>query len=300
MGSRLFYIASFAFILAAFFGCSRIPNHQAYQAYYSHLKKTHCHYRTFQETPYYLVILVNARHLDYTNCRCLLKTLAKHPSDGSKNGDVGHAWILLKGIKDGESIEIEGGHSGELGIWQPRYMEGVLENISLGSEDPVRYLFCSQTDGFFQSGNGGHEPSIAVKIDLTPEQFESIYVYIATYDFQEYSITKKQCCSFVNEISAFAGISFEDQQTLYIDQWADIDGQWVKMWTNPCYNELRFGSPDVLEKSLLQCLEQGAGENALPWYQRTHKICLKRSMKRFCNDAVRFPERLNRCLLLFR
>lgn len=61
----------------------------------------------------YIVFLVNARQLDYSSFRSVLRTIAKHPSDWSKNGDVGHAWIYLKGDE-----VIEGGHSGELGLDQ--------------------------------------------------------------------------------------------------------------------------------------------------------------------------------------
>ena len=49
------------------------------------------------EEEYFVVFLVNARGLDYTDTLKFLKTVAKHPRDGSKNGDVGHAWVYLKG-----------------------------------------------------------------------------------------------------------------------------------------------------------------------------------------------------------
>ena len=60
----------------------------------------------------FIIFAVDARKLDYSDCSRLLKTMAKHPSDGSKNSDVGHAWIYLK---QGDSI-LQGGHSAERGI----------------------------------------------------------------------------------------------------------------------------------------------------------------------------------------
>lgn len=68
-----------------------------------------------EEDPYALILLVNARHLDYRTAASCLKTTAKHPSDGSKNGDVGHAWIVLKGPEG----EIEGGQSGRQAAINP-------------------------------------------------------------------------------------------------------------------------------------------------------------------------------------
>src|SRR4051812_46329911 len=81
---------------------------------------------------FYLVFLVSAHHLDYSCSYRFCRTLAKHPRDGSKNGDVGHAWIYLYGKRGGEEIIVEGGHSGELGLLQPRYLDGVMNYVDYG------------------------------------------------------------------------------------------------------------------------------------------------------------------------
>jgi hypothetical protein len=64
----------------------------------------------------FLVILVDAKYLDYSSPEALLSTIAKH-QDGTTERDIGHAWIVLNGIKEGKlGVVIEGGHSGELGL----------------------------------------------------------------------------------------------------------------------------------------------------------------------------------------
>src|SRR5262245_4920764 len=98
-------ILSVLFIIT---GCCHDP--------YRQVKLTLEYYRPMKETVSFLVICVDACRLDYTSCKELVRTIAKHPANGSKNGDVGHAWIYLRGWLDGEWIEIEGGHSGELGL----------------------------------------------------------------------------------------------------------------------------------------------------------------------------------------
>lgn len=242
------------------------------------------------EGPYYVIFLVNARHLDYSNCSSLLKTIAKHPSDGSKNGDVGHAWILLHG--DGE--QLEGGHSGERGVWQPRYWEGVLDNIYQGSANPVSYLWCTQCDGFFQQGNGGHLPTYAAKVGLTRVQYEKILQWIAAYPFQDYAITGKQCASFVSGVAEVIGIQLETEVELPIAQWIYFDRNYWLMWSDPHYCSLRFGSPDRLERSLKALVKRRAAEDVTSWYRRTHRKCWGCRTSTLLENFTRYRERVLR------
>lgn len=238
------------------------------------------------EEEYFVVFLVNARGLDYTSGSRFLKTVAKHPRDGSKNGDVGHAWIYLKG-----EIIIEGGHSGELGDYQPCYMEGVLDNCALGASNPVSYLWCGQADGFFQKGNGGHVPSFAAKVLLNAKQYASILDLIKTYPFHDYSLTGYQCCTFVREIAKLLGLLLEDSMTLEIEPTLTIQGRKIQMWQDPKYRYLTFSSPDRLEESLKQLVKEGKAENALNWYQKTHKKCWKCQLKGKWDQLKNFPTR---------
>ena len=120
-------------LLGSLSACSWSPRSCEYRRHYAYLKRD-VPTGTLSEADNYLVLLVNARHLDYTNGASLIRTVAKHPSDGTKNGDVGHAWIMLHGIVDGRHVHIEGGHSGELGRCQPRYFEGVAKYAAEGKD----------------------------------------------------------------------------------------------------------------------------------------------------------------------
>lgn len=252
-----------------------------------------CYFSIGAEEEYFVVFLVNARGLDYTNSLNFLKTVAKHPRDRSKNGDVGHAWIYLKG----EEI-LEGGHSGERGEFQPCYMEGVLENWVLGATNPVSYLWCAQSDGFFQQGNGGHSPTFAAKAILTKTQYESIKLLIKTYPFHNYSLTGSQCCTFVKEVAKLAGIKWEDQVTLQIEPTIKLQGKIVRLWQNHKYRFLTFASPDKLEMSLKQLVKEGKLIDALKWYQDTHQKCLKCRLKNSVEKLINFPKRFFRYVLL--
>jgi hypothetical protein len=48
-----------------------------------------------------------------------------------------------------------------------------------------------------------------------------------------------------------------------------FQGKEVQWWSDPRYSRLTFGSPDVLEKSLKQAVENGIGRDWLKEYRKT-------------------------------
>ncbi len=242
-----------------------------------------------EEMGSYVVFLVSARKLDYSSVRSLLKTSAKHPSDCSKNGDVGHAWILLYGPQGC----LEGGQSGETGRYQPCYAEGVMENAALGARNPISYLWCSQCDGFFQQGNGGHRPTFAAKVALSCEEYEAILNLMRSYSFREYNLQNHQCTTFVVEVARAIGISLEDKVRIEIERQALIQGRMVCLWNDPIYSCLTVGSPDVLERSLKQLVREGKAQNVTCWYLKHFP-----SKREPLQSLLLFPSRFSRYLSL--
>lgn len=218
------------------------------------------------ESDYFLIILVDARHIDTSNSQTFLQTMTKHPANGSKEGDVGHAWIYLKG----RDFAIEGGHTGEYGVIRPRYADGMMQYLSQGDHNPVRYLWESLDDGIFQRGCGGHSPTYAAKFDLTQEQYESILTFIhpERYPYKKYSLTGRQCTSFVAQVAALAGIHLPTEVTMKIYPTAKISRERVRLWNDPQYASITFSSPDALEQSLIAAVRRGEAQPALAWYKK--------------------------------
>lgn len=282
-------------VLLACFSCSYQPKHPAYQEFYSHLRPFNP--TPMAETDFFLIVLVEARHLDYTDNHSFFNTLAKHPSDGSKNGDVGHAWIYLQGIVDGQCIFLEGGHSGELGLCQPKYFEGVMNYIDFGDEpNPIKYLWATQKDGFFQEGSGKHKPTFAAKVDLTEAQFHQILAFIENYNYAEYSLTGNQCSSFVAQTALLADFPLEYEVTIPISQTVSLCGEKLTLWQDPQYSAITVSTPDVIERSLMEAVRIGRAEYALSWYNKRHPhpFCLKQ----ISETITKFPGRLHRYLAL--
>lgn len=264
-----------------------------------------------EKSDYYIVFLVTARHLDYSDAGSFLRTTAKHPADGSKNGDVGHAWVYLHGIRDGREVVIEGGHSGELGVIKARYWEGVVNSAEYGSPNPngayryeanpVRYLWETLDDGFFEEGSGGHAPTCAAKISITPEQFELVASFMSPecYEYSRYSLTDQQCSSFVAAIAELVGMPLKHRIMLPLPNQLVIAGSTVRLWEDPVYSSIVFSSPDVLERSLLDKIAMGKAENVLQWYRVRYRKSFSDKLADGWDMTRRFPERLGRYLLLY-
>jgi hypothetical protein len=288
--------------------CSRIPSTPGYQSMYAHLEQVQEDKRPFCESERFLVVLVDARHLDYTDNRSFLKTVAKHPDDGSKGSDVGHAWIYLQGKCGGKVYCLEGGHSGESGLLQARYFDGIMNNIDYGyanpakeemecpryEPNPIKYLWESQHDGFFQYGAGGHRPTYAAKMDLTEEQYYAILTFIQHFDFSDYSLRGNQCSSFAAQVASIGGLELEYEVDLTIDPVLQLGGYDLVLWNDPCYAKLTVSSPDIIEKDLMQAVGEGRAEYALDWYLHTHPEPVCRIVKKWRTNIVRFPKRLCR------
>lgn len=198
----------------------------------------------------------------------------RHPSDGSVNRDVGHAWIYVKGISEGIPICFYGGHSGERGIIQAKYFDGVMNYIDFGyanptleqrrcirfEANPAKYLWESQKDGYLEWGPGMHSPTYAVKVDLSKEQFERIMDFVKSYDYSNYSLTGNQCSTFVAQAAAFAGLDLDCEVTIPLEKDLFLYGERVRLWEDPRYSRLTIGSPDILERSLMEAVSSGRAE----------------------------------------
>lgn len=243
-----------------------------------------------ESSPYYLAILVDARQLDYSCNKAFFRSLVKHPSDGSKNCDVGHAWIYLKG----KGVELEGGHSGELGQSRPKYFEGIMQCINSGYGNPVQYLWESLNDGYFQEGSGGHVPTFAIKRTLTERQFATILSFVEQYPYRDYALTGRQCCSFVRKVARLAGLELECAMQMAIEPTVKVAGEVLPLWSDPFYSKIEFPCPEVLECSMREAVATGQAEYALDWYLETHAKNVPR--EHWFETVYKFPFRLRRLL----
>ncbi|MEM1282685.1 MAG: hypothetical protein AAGG81_03945 [Chlamydiota bacterium] len=270
--------------------CSTKPTTQSYCKQYAHIHNHTCQSQQMNETDYFLIILVDARHLDYSNSQRFLQTFTKHPANGSKEANVGHAWIYLKG----KDSVIEGGHTGEYGVIRPRYVDGIMQLVSESDRNPIRYLWESLDDGVFQKGAGGHTPSYAAKFNITQEQYHAIlsYIHPNRYLYRNYSLTGRQCTSFVSQVAALADIDIDTDVTMQILPNAKISCCSLPLWEDARYASITFASPDILEKNLIEKVKKGEAECAISWYQQHTN--LDKTKTSLLHTLEQFPYRYQR------
>lgn len=239
-----------------------------------------------KESSYFLVILADAPHFDYSDGRRFIRSWRKHPQGGRKDGTVGHAWIYLKGEMGGKPVELEGGHSGERGGRSLTYMEGVDYLISCGEPNPIRYLFEPLEDGYFEPGPGTHSPTFAAKVDLSKEQFEAILAYIhpTRYPYRSYSLTGRQCASFAVQVAALADLMIDAEVILPLPKTVKVGRETFTLYENEKYSSITFCSPDMVEQELIRRVLEGKAECALDWYlnKRVQKKASKNRFGRSC------------------
>jgi len=236
----------------------------------------------------YIVFLVEARKLNFHSNSALIRTIAKHPSDGSKNSDVGHAWIYLY---DNGSV-IEGGHSGETGTCRPRYLEGVHALAEAGDPNPIRYLFTEQKDGYFECGSGGHRPTYAARINLNQDQVDQIKLLLQVYPFHRYSLTDRSCCHLIEQIGFILNLTIDSSVTIQLEP----RYRGIPFWSNPCYSTFTFGSPDKLQNELRLLVASGVAQDVTDVFRKTCPTC---ALKKGLCELPKLPRRTVRYLSTF-
>lgn len=288
-----FQLSKFSIVLL--WALSACTHSQEYKEYYSYLNDKPMECKLGNPCNDYIIFLVDARHMDYTSLRPLMKTISKHPSDGSKNSDVGHAWIYLKT----DQGVIEGGHSAETGLLQPKYLEGVCLLSEKCDPNPARYFWAIQKDGYFEPGWGGHRPTFALKINLSSEEVAKVQEFISCYQYEDYSLTGNNCVSFVAGIASLLGIELDIWQTVELDSSVTCAGEKIKMWTDPCYQHITFGSPDRLERSLIRLALSGRGESVRNGYLLQRDECFITRTQRTGIELKQLPFRTLRAIYLY-
>ncbi|MDF2550425.1 MAG: hypothetical protein K0S07_1492 [Chlamydiales bacterium] len=240
-----------------------------------------------EEPEYYIIFLVDAPKLDYSDSERFLGSMAKRANrsiSGVRGQGFGHAWIYLKGDES-----IEGGHSGEWGSLAARYFDGVMNYIEYGypnpteeekretrfEPNPIKYLFYPLFDGCFEKGSGGHTPSFAAKRVLSRQEYLLIRDFISPhhYYYAEYSLLDRQCCSFLVQIAHLLGLDLNCQMTFDLKPELYFQGRLLRLYQDHIYRQIAFFSPDLLEQKLKERASEGQLQPCLNWYLKKRKKC---------------------------
>jgi hypothetical protein len=227
------------------------------------------------KSEYYLVVLVDARHLDYTSPRNYISTL----SQGlflSQDPNTGHTWVVLAGKEEERPWVFEGGHTGEFGLYAPRYFDEVVRLAwDENHPNPASYLFHPLPDGCLQYGSGGHAPTFAAAFPLTEKGYQRVRRLLTEegYDFSRWGIRGPNCIRFSLACLASVGVELNCQEKFQLPKSFTYKGEEVALWSDPAYSCLCVETPELLEKRLWELVEKGRAIVATKWYSSFKRRC---------------------------
>ena len=256
---------------------------------------------------YYIMFLVDAPGLNYDDTKQLIKNLNKNPRTLNKEGYIGHAWLYLHGYLNNREIYLEGGHSGERGLYYPSYFEA-LSDLSQRKQvcftatadlydNPIKYLWKDLEDGFFQQGSGDHLPTYAIKIPLSPETFTSVYDFITQdqYNFKRYSLATHQCCHFIAQVAALCDFYPQYEISLALSPSLSLGNWQFRLWKDSSMQKVILATPDILEKSFKEAVYQKKAIPALGAYKKLSTTHYKQLwIKKKSQQILSFPWKIKR------
>lgn len=213
------------------------------------------------DTGYWLFVMTSAPPLDFSSAQGFIDSLRKN-AGGKHDGTLGHSWLKLVA----PDRRVECGHTGQQGIEVEGYQNGVIRRIRQGDPNPVAYLWEELNDGSCQPGSGGFTPTLAVGRAVSPDEFDRLWDYVASYDYRCYSLRGAQCTTFV--LGALERIGMHLDATLHvaIRERQLLRGKSIRFWTDPAYRTLDVPVPQVLEQRLREAVDRGDFLDVTTWY----------------------------------
>jgi len=204
---------------------------------------------------YYLYILNEHANWDYSNAASLVFTIWMRP--------WAHSWLILESPWDRQEF----GHTGDLGITTPRYHEGVFQKIKEGAPNPIAYLWQTMADGQFQIGKPNRPPTFVWRMPITRRRYHLIHEYVMKRKYDQFGLRSNNCTNLVAETAALAGINLIHRIRLTLPPETKVLGRTARVWTDPQYRILEYGTPEVLDADLRHLAQLGIGSDATAWYR---------------------------------
>ena len=204
---------------------------------------------------YSLYILTEAADWDFSGAGALFWSIWLRP--------WAHAWIIL----ESPGSRLEFGHTGDFGLERPRYHEGVRQRARDGDPNPIAYLWQTMSDGQFQKGKPNRPPTFVWRMPITRRRYQLIYEYVVQRKYDQFGVRSNNCTDMVVAATAMAGINLSHRIRLTLPREMKVWGRTRRVWTDPQFRILEFGTPEVLELDLRQLAQMGIGSDATEWYR---------------------------------
>ncbi|MBK5276495.1 MAG: hypothetical protein JJE30_15805 [Desulfuromonadales bacterium] len=203
---------------------------------------------------YYLYILNESASWDFSTAASLVLSIWMRP--------WAHSWLMLESPRE----RLEFGHTGDLGHTRLRYHKGVFQKIREGDPNPIAYLWQTMSDGLCQIGKPNRPPTFVWRMPITRRRHQLIYEYVMQRKYDQFGVRSNNCTDLAIDTAALAGINLIHRIRLTAPSETKFLGRTVRVWTDPQYRILEFGTPEVLDEDLRQLARFGIGSDVTKWY----------------------------------
>jgi hypothetical protein len=203
---------------------------------------------------YYLYILNESAKWDFSTAASLVFSIWMRP--------WAHSWLILESPRD----RLEFGHTGDLGLTRLRYHKGVFQKIREGDPDPIAYLWQTMSDGQCQIGKPNRPPTFVWRMPITRRRYQLIHEYVMQRKYDQFGVRSNNCTDLAIATAALAGINLIHRIRLTSAPETKVLGRTLRVWTDPQYRILEFGTPEVLDADLRQLARMGIGSDVTEWY----------------------------------
>jgi len=204
---------------------------------------------------YYLYILTETAHWDFSNAATLISSIRLRPGV--------HSWIILESPRN----RLEFGLTGDFGREKLRYYQGVIQRVRDGDPNPIAYLWQTMSDGQLQTGRPNRPPTFVWRMAISRRRYQLIYEHVMQRKYDRFGVRTDNCVDLAVETAALAGIHLIHHIRLTLPPEVKFGGRTMRIWTDPQYRILEFGTPQVLEVDLRQLVQMGIGGDATEWYR---------------------------------
>jgi len=121
-------------------------------------------------------------------------------------------------------------------------------------------------DGQLQIGKPNRPPTFVWRMPITRLRHQLIHDYVRQRKYDQFGVRSNNCTDFVIAAAALAGINLINRIHLTLPQETKVLGKTLRVWTDPQYRILEYGTPEVLDMDLRQLARLGIGSDVTEWY----------------------------------
>jgi hypothetical protein len=121
-------------------------------------------------------------------------------------------------------------------------------------------------DGQFQVGKPNRPPNFVWRVPITSQRHQLIQEYILGRTYDQFGLRSNNCTDMVVETARLTGINLMHRIRLTLPSETKVWGGMRRVWSDPQYRILEYGTPDVLDVELRHLARLGIGSDATDWY----------------------------------